>query len=63
MRYRGKLEACGMEITGLSPDETLVEIVEMRKTIPGFSGASSTLSSNRSPSTPIRFSGSSSKAA
>ena len=31
MRYRGKLEACGMEITGLSPDETLVEIVEMRK--------------------------------
>ena len=31
MRYRGKLEACGMEITGVSPDETLVEIVEMKK--------------------------------
>jgi CTP synthase len=31
MRYRGKLEACGMEITGISPDETLVEIVEMKK--------------------------------
>jgi CTP synthase len=30
MRYRERLEGCGMEITGISPDETLVEIVEMR---------------------------------
>jgi len=30
MRYREKLEGCGMEITGISPDETLVEIVEMK---------------------------------
>jgi CTP synthase len=30
MRYREKLEACGMEVTGISPDETLVEIVEMK---------------------------------
>jgi CTP synthase len=31
MRYREKLEACGMEVTGISPDETLVEIIEMRE--------------------------------
>jgi CTP synthase len=30
MRYREKLEVCGMEVTGISPDETLVEIVEMK---------------------------------
>jgi CTP synthase len=30
MRYRERLEVCGMEITGISPDETLVEIVEMK---------------------------------
>jgi CTP synthase len=30
MRYREKLGACGMEITGISPDETLAEIVEMK---------------------------------
>ena len=30
MRYRDKVEACGMEITGISPDETLVEIVELK---------------------------------
>jgi CTP synthase len=30
MRYRGKLETCGMEITGVSPDETLVEIIELK---------------------------------
>ncbi len=30
MRYRGKLETCGMEVTGISPDETLVEIVELK---------------------------------
>jgi len=30
MRYREGLERCGMEITGISPDETLVEIVELR---------------------------------
>ncbi len=30
MRYTAPLEACGMEITGISPDETLVEIVEVK---------------------------------
>jgi CTP synthase len=30
IRYRGNVEACGMEITGISPDETLVEIVELK---------------------------------
>jgi CTP synthase len=30
MKYRENIEACGMEITGISPDETLVEIVEMK---------------------------------
>jgi CTP synthase len=30
MRYREGLERCGIEITGISPDETLVEIVELR---------------------------------
>jgi CTP synthase len=30
MRYREKLEGCGLEITGISPDGTLVEIVEMK---------------------------------
>jgi CTP synthase len=30
MRYRENLEVCGMEVTGISPDETLVEIAEMR---------------------------------
>lgn len=37
MRYREKLEICGMEVTGISPDETLVEIVEM-KNHPWFLG-------------------------
>jgi CTP synthase len=30
MRYRQRLEGCGLEVTGISPDETLVEIVELR---------------------------------
>jgi CTP synthase len=30
MKYRENIELCGMEITGISPDETLVEIVEMK---------------------------------
>jgi CTP synthase len=30
VRYKGKVEDCGMEITGISPDETLVEIVELK---------------------------------
>ena len=30
MRYREQLEKCGMEITGISPDETLVEIIEIQ---------------------------------
>ena len=30
MRYREGLETCGMEITGISPDGKLVEIVELR---------------------------------
>ncbi len=30
MRYKEGLEACGMEITGISPDGKLVEIVELR---------------------------------
>ncbi len=30
MRYREGLERCGIEITGISPDETLVEIIELR---------------------------------
>ncbi len=30
MRYRDKVETCGMEITGISPDGTLVEIVELK---------------------------------
>ncbi|OPY69884.1 MAG: CTP synthase [Syntrophorhabdaceae bacterium PtaU1.Bin034] len=30
MRYKERLEACGMEITGISPDETLVEIAELK---------------------------------
>ncbi|MGD0230654.1 MAG: CTP synthase, partial [Syntrophorhabdales bacterium] len=30
MRYRERLEQCGMEVTGISPDEKLVEIVELR---------------------------------
>ena len=37
IRYRGKVEDCGMEITGISPDETLVEIVEL-KNHPWFLG-------------------------
>ncbi len=37
MRYREKLEICGMEVTGISPDETLVEIIEM-KNHPWFLG-------------------------
>ncbi len=37
MRYRERIEACGMEITGLSPDGLLVEIVEM-KNHPWFLG-------------------------
>ena len=60
MRYREGLERCGIEITGISPDETLVEIIELRDH-PWFWAASSTRSSNRSPSTHTRFSGSSSK--
>jgi CTP synthase len=31
MRYREGLESCGMEVTGISPDETLVEIVELQR--------------------------------
>ena len=30
IRYKGKIEASGMEITGISPDGTLVEIVELK---------------------------------
>ncbi len=30
IRYRDKVEDCGMEVTGISPDETLVEIVELK---------------------------------
>jgi CTP synthase len=30
IRYRDKIENCGMEVTGISPDETLVEIVELK---------------------------------
>jgi CTP synthase len=30
VRYRGKIEDCGMLVTGISPDETLVEIVELK---------------------------------
>jgi CTP synthase len=30
MCYRSQLEGCGLTITGLSPDETLVEIVEVK---------------------------------
>jgi CTP synthase len=30
MRYREGLETCGMEVTGISPDGKLVEIVELR---------------------------------
>jgi CTP synthase len=30
MRYRERLEGCGMEVTGISPDETLVEIIEIK---------------------------------
>jgi len=30
MRYRERLEGCGMEITGISPDDTLAEIIEMK---------------------------------
>jgi CTP synthase len=30
MRYRERLEGCGMEITGISPDEQLAEIIEMK---------------------------------
>ena len=30
MRFRDKLEAAGMEMTGTSPDERLVEIVELK---------------------------------
>ena len=30
MRYKERLETCGMEITGISPDGKLVEIVELR---------------------------------
>jgi CTP synthase len=29
LRYRKELEECGMEITGISPDERLVEIIEV----------------------------------
>jgi CTP synthase len=31
MRYREGLERCGLEVTGISPDETLVEIVELQR--------------------------------
>ncbi len=30
MAFRGQLERCGMEITGISPDEKLVEIIEFK---------------------------------
>jgi CTP synthase len=30
LRYRKELEECGMEITGISPDERLVEVVEVK---------------------------------
>jgi CTP synthase len=30
VRYKDKIQDCGMEITGISPDETLVEIVELK---------------------------------
>lgn len=30
MRYRKELEECGMEIAGISPDERLVEVVEVK---------------------------------
>jgi CTP synthase len=30
MHYRERLEQCGMEVTGISPDGTLVEIIELR---------------------------------
>jgi CTP synthase len=30
VRYRDQIENCGMEVTGISPDETLVEIVEIK---------------------------------
>jgi CTP synthase len=30
IRYRDKIEGCGMEVTGISPDGTLVEIVELK---------------------------------
>lgn len=30
LEYRERLEACGLEITGISPDEKLAEIVELR---------------------------------
>lgn len=30
VRYRDKIEGCGMEVTGISPDGTLVEIVELK---------------------------------
>ncbi len=30
MRYRDLIEGCGLEVTGISPDETLVEIVELK---------------------------------
>ena len=30
IRYKDLVEGCGMEVTGISPDETLVEIVELK---------------------------------
>jgi CTP synthase len=58
--YRKELESAGMRLTGLSPDDKLVEIVEIPRH-PWFVGSSSTPNSRAGPCGPTRCSAISSR--
>ena len=53
--YKERLEATGLQFSGMSPDGMLPEIVEIPIT-PGILACNSTRNSNPSPSSPIRCS-------